>query len=472
MQVDHWKQSGTFNGLPMFVSDKATPEDRQKILGLTPQADALALAGNLARERGKFLTAVMCFKRATNICPHNAYLLCGYGAALWFAGKFARAHTVLAKALAINPIDPMANCNMGTVLSSLGDIKAASWYFEKALKSEPGNDTIKWNFAMALLDHGKWDQAWPLYEIRSSYLGSGDNKFPKLPYPMWKGEDLTGKTIYVHAEQGFGDRILFTRYLSWIHDKWPSAKIIMLPTTPPMPDMRPLLWEFRGFVDFLPAGVPWPQADYGVFLMSLPGIAGDQPDEVYPDPGLIRKRVARDAESVKLPEPMFPGLKVGICWSGNPLMMRNDERSMPFELILELAELPGVCLYGLQFGQAAGDIERFGANELVCDLSDDINAHGGFVGTGAVMMKLDLVITICTANAHLAGVLGVPCWTMLCADPYWLWLRRKRDCVWYPNTRLFRQPKPGDWRSVIDEVKSELATLIRNRSIQTDATAA
>ncbi len=463
-----WKEAGYIDGQPLFApSGTMTPEQRRVALSLTIMADRLAVAANHARDTGKYLASASLFRRALRVCPNNAYLLTGLGAAQWFCGDFEGAQATLAKSLKINPMCADANRNMGSVLSSMGYILEAKQFFMKSMEIDPSNDLTRWNYAMALLDHGEWTaDAWKMFDVRRTYIG-GSAKFPTLPYPMWNGEDLDGKILYVRGEQGFGDRLLFSRYLAWISQKWPRCRIITMMSSPPMPDMRSLLWEFRHFIEFLPPGVPMPEADYGVFLMSLPGIAGDQPNKVFPDPGLIRRAILPYAAGVELPPPLErDALKIGVCWQGNPLMIRNNDRSVPFDQMMPLFEIPDACFYGLQFGPAAADIERFGARDLCFDLSADIENNGmGFVGTGAVMLNLDLVITTCTANAHLAGALGVPCWVILGADPYWIWGRGgARACAWYPNTRIFRQRKPGDWSQVVEWVRTELIGLLRQRA--------
>lgn len=449
------------DGLPIFGAskDSAVPaEERRRILGLTEHADALALHGNTLRDRGKYAASAIAFRRALALCPDNAFLLNGLGASLWFLSQYSEAHSCIRRSLALNPADPGTHSNMGTLMATLGRIAPMREHFEKAIAIEPANHSARWNYAMALLDLGLWLDAWPHYEVRMAY---SPDKFPKMPYPYWKGQNLDGKTLYVQAEQGFGDRVLFSRYLSWVHEQWPTARILLLTESPPMPDMRPLLWGFHDFVEFLPAGTPWPEdVDYGVFEMSLPGIHRSTPDYVPRDPGLIRKRVLPDADGVRVPDPLVPAIKVGVCWSGNPLMMRNSDRSMPLELMLQLEEVPNVQLYGLQFAPGRADIARVGAHDLMLDLSEDIEKNSGtssFVGTCAIMSTLDMVITVCTANAHLAGAMGVPTWVALCHDPYWVWLRGRSDSPWYPNTKLYRQREPNDWQFVIDRMKRSLS---------------
>lgn len=468
MADPQYERAGTVNGLPLFkmaADGSIDPAERRRLLGLSEHADELAVHGETLRKRGHYSAAEVAFRRACADTPDNAYLLNGLGASLWFQSEHAEAEHCYRRALHLNPADAGTYSNYGTLLSSLGRTVEMRRSFAKALEIED-SDSTKWNYAMALLDHGMWSEAWPLYDVRMRYKGAP--QYCKLPYPTWKGEDLSGKRLFVMCEQGYGDRLLFTRYFSWIHENWPTARISYIPDVPPMPDMRLVLWNYGDFVDFLVPGAPFPEADYGIYLMSLPGVHGTNPYNVPPPDGVVGSMLVTN--NVELPEPRRPGVKVGICWTGNPLMMGNRDRSIPFEMMLELAEDPDVTLYGIQFSPGRGDIQKFGAGEFVCDLADDINAHGGFLATGAAMAKMDLVITVCTANAHLAGTLGVPCWTLLCHDPYWTWLRGRSDSVWYPETRLFRQPRPGDWRSVIDEVRGELGRFARDKLNQKEAT--
>jgi lipoprotein NlpI len=402
---------------------------------------------------GKIAASVVALRRARALAPRHPILMSCLGAVLFDAGEYAEAEALLKQAIQIEPEYAPAHGNLGSVLGAQGKYAEAKVSFRQAIKIEPDYTDARWNYALCLLDSGDWSEAWPYYEARKERGGA--RLYPTLPYPEWKGEDLNGKTIHVQGEQGIGDRTLMSRYLHWIKQTWPDCKINFLLNAEDLPNISNFMWGYRDTVEFIPNGIPWPEnVDYGIYLMSLPGVHGTTPGHVYPDPGLIRKNAMRHKNSVFLPT-VDPGmLKVGIAWTGNPVMKRNAERSIPFEQILTLAELPNVVLYGLQFNTP--DIARAGAGQLICDLSPDI-APLGFSGTAALMLNLDLVITSCTSIAHVAGALNVPCWTMLCSNPYWLWLRGRADSVWYPNTRLFRQTAPNDWAPVVASIKQELA---------------
>lgn len=401
----------------------------------------------------RFETAAAAFRRVLALDPRSAAGHNGLGASLLNLGDLAGAEEHLTRATKLEPRSPAAWGNLGLLRSAQRNWDGSWQAFASGLALAPGDVGMLWNRANMYLDQGKWAKGLREYEVRIQHRGPPN--FPKMPYPMWKGESLDGKSIFIQAEQGIGDRILCSRYLAWLKRSYPTCRIMYLSNH----NMHSLMWEFRDIVEFVPEGIPWPQADYGLFEMSLLGLAAATPDNVIPDPGLLRQRAERDRGSVNFPEPHLPSLKVGICWTGNPAQDRNFERSVPLESLLPLAEDPRVTLYSLQVGSK--DITRLGANQLVCDLTQDID--GKLARTAAVMLHLDLVITVCTSVAHIAGALGVPTWVMLCHNPYWVWLTERSDSVWYPSARLFRQPTPGDWGSVVSDMRAQLGLLASER---------
>jgi hypothetical protein len=223
------------------------------------------------------------------------------------------------------------------------------------------------------------------------------------------------------------------------------------------------MWNFKDIVTFLPNGIPFRsiKADYGLFMMSLAKFHGTTLDNIPKDPKLILNRVLPDKEHVigfnrgGAVAPKSRSLKVGIRWTGNHQADDNIVRSIPLEFLLELAENPNVTLYSLQVGKGSEDVQRLNAQELVTDIAEGMSARG-YVGTASVLLHLDLVITTCTSIAHLAGSLDIPTWVLLSHNPFWIWLRNTDRSVWYDSVKLYRQPSPGDWISIIDQVKSDL----------------
>jgi Tfp pilus assembly protein PilF len=405
----------------------------------------------------KFKTGAAVFRRALAMEPGSASAHNGLGSMLYNLGEHFQSEVHLLRALAEEPKSSAACGNLGLLYAAMRRWDESEKAFQRGLSLAPGDVGLRWNMANMLLESGQWRRGLQEYEVRIQHRGVPN--FPRMPYPMWGGESLDGKTIFIQAEQGIGDRLLTSRYLCWLKQRFPSSRVLYLSNA----NMHSIMWEFRDLLEFVPEGIPWPRADYGLFEMSLVRLyhmmeqAPNDEVELFlpPDSGLIRRRAEMDRRSVNLPEPNHKSLKVGICWTGNPAMDRNFERSVPLEMLLPLAELPDVTLYSLQVG--SNDILRLGANQVVCDLAPEID--GKLARTAAAMLHLDLVITVCTSVAHLAGSLGVPTWVMLCHSPYWVWLSERADSPWYPNVSLFRQPRPGDWGSVVSNVKAQLEQL-------------
>jgi len=429
-------------------------EQRRASLKINKQAEDLnneAMRLKLAR---KYNTAYIAQQRAVNLCPESGFLHNGLASILWNLGRYEDAYASAQTAMRLlGPEDPSSWVNYGMMLSSLGRKDEAHDYLRRAAETMPDNAHAQWSYAMTLLEHGDWERGFKQYECRPNFRGK--KYYPNMPYPMWKGEDLNGKTLYIQSEQGIGDRILFSRYLAWVKETWPKSHIKFLAGSPDLPHLEALLWNYHTDlgIEFLHPQIPWPEADYGCFMMSLAAIRGTTPDNVPPDPGYIRKRILPEADQIEVPSPLSPAIKVGICWTGNPIMVRNEERSVPPQLMFELECDPLVQLYSLQFNRP--DFADHDVGEIICNAAADIDDRG-YCGTAAVMLNLDMVITCCTVHAHLAGALGIPTWVLLCNDPYWVWLRKRDDSPWYPSVRLFRQERPGEWRPVIERVKREL----------------
>lgn len=408
----------------------------------------------------RFQTGEVAARRALRLDPKSSEGHNALGAMLMNLGRYSEALDHLTTARLLAPKSSAAWGNLGLTLSAMKNWERSERAFNRGLDVSPGDVGLLWNRANMFLDSGNWERGLAEYEVRIQHRGPPN--YPKMPYKMWGGESLDGKTIFIQAEQGIGDRILASRYLVWLKSSFPTARILYMSNH----NLHSLMWDFRDVVEFVPEGIPWPQADYGLFEMSLIGLHAKMttppndtftPERVLPEPGRILSRAQRDRASVNLPEPHHSSLKVGICWTGNPGMDRNWERSLPLEQLLPLAALPDVTLYSLQVNN--GDILRLGANQIVCDLGPEIASN--LSRTAAVMLNLDLVITVCTSVAHLAGALGVPTWVMLCQNPYWVWLNGRDTSVWYPSVKLFRQQSPGEWGPVVDDVKRQLEALAR-----------
>lgn len=421
---------------------------------------AMAVAGS--GHHGIEPTAVAMLKRAIKLRPDIPDIWSNLGLIHWRTGSLEDAEICFRRAVHLAPDSHTYQGNIGIFLGAIGRPNEALTHLETAVRLDPENLGPRWDRCLLYLREGNWKKGLFEYDVRREHRG--EKLYPKLPVPMWQGENLDGKTLYIQGEQGVGDRFLFSRYFVWIKETWPTCRIRVCVHD----SMVNMFWEFRDVVDFLPLGIPWPDGmDYGIYLCSLPAIHQSEPDHIPPEPGLFLQRIraAQQRTKFNLPVPNLPSLRVGIAWTGNPEQTRNIDRSIPLELLLPLAEDPRVMLYSFQGAPGQSDIGRLVANELICDLGPGIEKEG-WVGTGLAMMEMDIIITVCTSIAHLAGVLQVPCWTLLCADPYWIWTKSGDQTPWYPDSmKLFRQERLGDWRPVVTKVKAALWALADAKSL-------
>ncbi len=405
---------------------------------------------------GKMAAAEVTLNRTLALAPNSYELWTNLGACLWNQRRYEEAMVAIRRALDISPTYPRALANLGLIHSGLKQYILARKAFDDAVASDPEYLDARWDRSLLYLSLGEYEEGFREYETRIDR--QRHLTYPHLAnIPMWQGEDLTNKSIFVEVEQGIGDTILFSRFLPWLSTQ--ARKVYFCCNQ----KLMALLWDYRECVEFLPPRVPLPEVDYYSYLASIPRWYGCTVDNIPPDPGYILSRTKYD-RNIKLKVPsVTPHLKVGICWTGSPLQDRNDERSVPFRSLMALAENPCVALYSLQVGHGSDEIEKHAASGLVIDLNEQLSERG-FTGTCEAILQCDLVITVCTSVAHMAGALNVPTWLLLCRDPYWPWLYSNRtDNLWYPSITLYRQSSPGDWSSIISQIKSDLSTLISSR---------
>lgn len=425
-----------------------------------PEAAAdLTRASIALKEQRHFLASYTAARRAMAIAPGHPAPEGALGAVLWNLCRFEEGIKVLKGCIDKVPDSAEYWAHLGLCHASLSQDAEAEAAYSRAVELCPTDIAIRWNRSQFRLARGAWlDGGFDDYEMRIEYRGRP--AYPSLPFPMWEGQDLNGKTLVIQGEQGVGDTIMSARYVPLIKRRWPDVKIVWYVQA----RLHDLLWEYSDCATFYPPGYPWPQADYGLFQMSLLRLFPSDPKGVPADPGFVRKRADLTAKKLALPKAKTESLRIGLAWTGNPEMMANEVRSVPLEMLVPIAEDPRFTFFSLQVGGSASHIHFGGAGDLVYDCSNDL-AKMGFAGTAALMLNLDLILTVCTSNAHLAGALGVPCWTMLAQDCYWVWGRQGNSSPWYPGMRLFRQRNAGDWQPVIDDVKASLNELVSARAL-------
>ncbi len=341
---------------------------------------------------------------------------------------------------------------LGWLAHDRGGLDEAREWFERAVAAEPSCAEAHFALANVLLLQGDLERGWGEYEWRwqSASLALFIGVKPSSLEPRWHGEDFHGQAILLHAEQGYGDTLQFARYIPLVAER--GGRVIL----GAQPELKRLLKSVDGVDEVRAAGEglccpePLVHAAFG----SLPHIFGTTLDNIPSAPYL-----RAEPELVDQWAREFAGerrLKVGLVWSGGPFNQRDRDRSIPLAELAPLGSVEGVAWYSLQIGLPWEVVDLQTELPLV-DLGSRIR---DFAETAAVMTQLDLVITVDTASAHLAGGLGRPVWVLLSRVPDWRWLMNRNDSPWYPMARLFRQRRRGDWQPVISAVGGALRNLL------------
>jgi hypothetical protein len=349
--------------------------------------------------------------------------------------------------LEANPQDAEAHNNLGNVYRELGRPREAIASFGQAIRLNPASAEAHFSRAEALLLCGEFAEGWREYEWRGKVkaLGTPPREFAQ---PLWDGEQLAGKTLLLHAEQGLGDTIQFVRYARLAAER---CRTVLLEC---QPQLAGLLRGAPGVAQVIAQGTPLPPFDAHLPLLSLPRVFGTTVQTVpWGEPYLRAEAEKRERWRREL----GPGrLHVGLAWAGRPQQWDDRKRSMSLASLAPLAPAPNTVFHSLQWGEAAAQADPPGMK--LVRYGDRIR---DFADMAALVGALDLVISVDTSVAHLAGALGVPTWVLLAHAPDWRWLLEREDSPWYPATRLFRQRLDGDWQDVATRVAQALREAVR-----------
>jgi tetratricopeptide (TPR) repeat protein len=456
----------------------------ERLLTIEPRhARAHACRGNALLQLKRYDDALASYERALEIEPGASEVQCNRGTALRYLKRFDDALQSYDAAIAANDNFAEAWTNRSNVLQDLHRYDeamstldramalrpdhATNWFNRGNLHYEMGHerealaaydraiglnaDYVDAHFARAslYLIQGDFTRGWAEYEwrLRDSLLSRHYRPFAQ---PLWRGDEpLDGKTILLHAEQGFGDTLQFCRYASHLAEQ--GARVVL----EVQPALKSLMASLAGPAQVLAKGEPLPAFDYQIPLLSLPFAFRTDLTNIPQQVPYLRadpQRVQAWAET--LGEKRRP--RIGLAWSGNPEHRNDHNRSIDFALFAPLFELD-VEWISLQKIVREHE-EPLLANAPVRRFDDDL---GDFADTAALMQSLDLVLSVDSAVAHLAGALGRPLWLLLPDPPEWRWMRDRQDSPWYPGARLFRQPVPGQWTSVIDAVRTAVGGIGR-----------
>lgn len=434
-----------------------------KALQLAP--DLAEIHANLAwlrARQGRLAEAELDYRQALRLAPSNVQISLNFAVMLATQKRFDEAEQVYRQILALDQHCIFALCNLGVLLTDMQRENEAETCFRQALALAPGYAKAAFNLACLLLLQGRYEEGWRMLEARGDLEIQEDFFARQHHIPRWQGEDLYGRRIIIVFESGHGDMIQFIRYARLIRQSG-AARLSCL-CQPALQNLfadMPELDDVLALNDATAINAHVSNLDYWVPLLSLPGLFHTRLDTIPHQLPYLR---ASEHKRQRWAD-MFAGaggeLKVGLVWKGNPQFQNDAGRSIhTLQTLQPLADIPGVQFFSLQKGAGEADLTSPAMPLRFTKFSAEI---ADFADTAAIITLLDLVVTVDTAVAHLAGALGKQCWVLLPAHQQdWRWLKQREDSPWYPDVlRLFRQPAAGDWDSVISQVRTNLIELMK-----------
>ena len=415
-------------------------------------AEVLYFLGFLRLRQNDAAAALGLMFSAALASPNDARMLCHMGEALHRLGDYEIAESCLRAAIEQRPDHAEAHANLAATLRALGRLDESLEHFRRVQMLQPDDARApyflqaRYYESLVLLTQGDYLAAWDKHEARLKFAWGG-NQPRDFVQPQWSGaEDIAGKTILLHTEQGFGDTIQFVRYAPLVAAR--GARVLL---------------ELDRFTLALCSGVPGvaaiiargetlPAFDLHCPLLSLPRAFRTELASIPADvPYLHPDATSAAAWRERLGEPR--GRRVGIAWSGNPNHPNDRARSIPLAAFAPLLARRDLEFHVVQQHVRPADRDTLDAMPHVRDHSRGLT---DFAETAALLSQMDLVISADTAVAHLAGALALPTWLLLPFSHDWRWLVGREDSPWYPTMRLFRQPVRGDWGAVIERAAALL----------------
>ncbi|MDH3585387.1 MAG: tetratricopeptide repeat-containing glycosyltransferase family protein, partial [Phycisphaerae bacterium] len=406
--------------------------------------------GVALQEAGRHEQAADAYRSAAALRPHHASTFYNLGSALLQMDRQDEAVEAFEQALRLRPDHAQTLNNLGQVRKNQGQLDEAEACYRRALETDPKHAAAHLNLGIVQMMRGDYAEGLQRFEWRweTPVLKPLQKRFRR---PPWDGSPIDGQTILVHHEQGLGDCIQFIRYAGELKDR--GARVIALVPRP----LRRLLGELQGVDEFVNPVPPSQPFDVHAATMSLPRLLGTRVETIpAPCPYLAAEEQLVTRWRGRLDQ--LKELKVGLCWRGRPEHHDDKHRSVGLDRLAPMFDLPGVSWVSLHKEEAAAaEAADRGLGEKILSFAGEIDlGPDAFVDTAAVMANLDLVVTVDTALAHLAGALGRPTFLLLHWPPDWRWLLDRGDSPWYPTMRLFRQKVRGRWEPVVEDLVSAL----------------
>ncbi|QGM45119.1 DUF6165 family protein [Methylocystis heyeri] len=430
-------------------------ESFDKALAIAPRyAEAHNNRGNVLQELNRHRDALPSYDKALAITPHYAEAHNNRANALKELRRLGEALESYDKALVMAPRFVKALYNRGAALQELGHFGEALASYDQALALKPDHADARYNRALLALLQSDFVAGWQDYESRWDRKGAPKRKLT-ASFPSWKGENIAGKKIVIYDEQGFGDVIQFSRYVTKLVEAGAHVTFLVRASLLRLMESLPSRESIR-LVTSLP---PAESFDFQCPLLSLPlafQTRLESPSTATPYLRAEQQRALKWREKIG-----EDGFKVGIAWQGSKAGKIDLGRSFALAELHGLSRIQNLRLVSLQKNDGVEQLSRLPDGMIVESLGDDYDAgEDAFLDAAAVMESLDLVVTSDTSIAHLAGALGRPVWVALQRTPDWRWLLERSDSPWYPSIRLFRQRTSGDWKGVFTDIETAVRELM------------
>jgi tetratricopeptide (TPR) repeat protein len=421
-------------------------------LARSPRDPLLAYnAANLAYAKGDYEAARELAQRAVDEKPAFAQALVLLSNVLDELGDVAGALATIRRALAVQPESAGAQLNQVRLLLQSLQVAEAIEAASHALRSHPDNAELHWSLAIAHLLQGDFEAGWREHEWRA--LAITNAALPDYGLPPWRGDDARGRTILLFAEQGFGDAIQFLRFVPRVAER--AAHVVVLLPASLCNLARAALPQNCSVVG---DGAPAPTPELQCALLALPWILGLHLERDFACPRYLSADPGRVAAWRQRLE-SGRSLRVGLVWSGNPAHQNDRNRSIPLELMRQIG-VEACAFISLQPEVRATDMAALESWADLVPLGAELQ---DFADTAALIEALDLVVTVDTSVAHLAGALGRPVWILLPYCPDWRWMLGRADSPWYSTARLYRQQGPGQWPQTLRKVREDLVALVSDQ---------
>ncbi len=413
---------------------------------------ALGLLGGLKAQQGEIEPAIGLLEKAVARQPNAVGWFDALCALYRIVHRLDEAIAAGRRAVQGAPDNPRHLFNLGRAHQDKGDADLALTFFLAALARQPDDPESHLAVGQILLARGEMRPGWIEYEWRNR-LEMAKGRLPGIRAPVWNGMKLPAGRILLIADQGFGDAMQFVRYVPMVRE---YCEEVLLACSQ---ELIGIFGRVEGVGRRFQRWQDVPGFSAWCLLSTLPFVFGTEMDTIpsnipYLSPEAERVAFWRQRLAERL---AAGGLRVGVVWAGRPTHPNDRRRSITLDRILPLAEIPGVRVVSLQLPVPEAAKAQLAAHPEIPDLGAELS---DFAETAAVIRNLDLVVTIDSAVAHLAGSLGAPVWVMMPRPADWRWMNDRTDTPWYPSMRLFRQPAPGDW----DGVFRELTAALRERT--------